>query len=654
MFVKRAFIRDARKVCPRARDKKNKSVFAKQPIGLRHVLVQKTRGTRTHCSTRRAPPRGDPARSSGMFTEDVDKSPKYGAAPIKMPFKLAGAPLPTSLPGARRERLEANPFPWGDRARVTPEQVIEHCGWSGRRGHYQGFLLTVTCVTIASEAAEVALLSLILPHIRAEFSLSAAETDRVAMSIFFGQMLGCFVMGALADRLGRKPCGVVANALVAVGGYVSAIAPSASVLMLCRFFVGLGVGAAFVPVDMLAEACPDNLRSSKTQIANLSFSIGVVAITVVGMWMLDPLGWRVLAFVTAVPPTVALAMSLYLDESPTWLAERGKCEKAKRALNRVCVENTGRPLPKGVRIVASESEPKHTETSAGGESGETSERGVVDIDDASIAKEISGGSFHDEDEERAGGKNVGPSASASALSPNDHLRASSAFWNLVGTPTNFARTVCLWTLAFVQTFNFYGLMLHSPTVFRKTSFLLKPAAPGEPLVKVENVSKIAFDYPAILVVNSGDIVGNLAALLALRVKINPRWVAATCAFVSVPLLFTPLSETLRVKRWGLVFVMLLGRIPAAPIGAMSWILNAVAYPTLFRATGHGYANAVARFGAVAASSMYSASPAVSIPIHAAALLVAVPAALFAPRGSLETQGGASGVLRRSCFSSRRR
>ena len=617
------------------------------------TLCPRRRVPRALLDAPRAPAR--PARPPGMFTEDVDKSPKYGAAPIKMPFKLAGTPLPTSLPGARRERREGIPFPWGDRARVTPEQVIEHCGWSGRRGHYQGFLLTVTCVTIASEAAEVALLSLILPHIRAEFSLSAAETDRVAMSIFFGQMLGCFLMGALADRLGRKPCGVVANALVSLGGYVSAIAPSASVLMLCRFFVGLGVGAAFVPVDMLAEACPDNLRSAKTQIANLSFSVGVVALTVVGMLMLDPLGWRVLAFVAAVPPTVALAMSLYLDESPTWLAERGKCEKAKRALNRVCVENTGRPLPAGLRIVAAESEPERAS------SGETSERRVsiddASIDDASIAKQIPG-SLHDEDEERAGVTNASASVSASektkTLSPNDRLRASSAFWNLTGTPTNFARTVCLWTLAFVQTFNFYGLMLHSPTVFRKSSFLVKPAAPGEPLVKVENVSKIAFDYPAILIVNSGDVVGNLLALLALRTKINPRWVAATCAFVSVPLLFTPLSETLRVKRWGLVTVMLLGRIPAAPIGAMSWILNAVAYPTLFRATGHGYANAVARFGAVAASSMYSASPAVSIPIHAVALLVAVPAALFAPRGSLETQGGASGVLRRSCFSSRRR
>jgi hypothetical protein len=48
----------------------------------------------------------------------------------------------------------------------------------------------VTCVTIASEAAEVALLSLILPHVKGEFGLSSQQTDRVAMSIFFGQMCG--------------------------------------------------------------------------------------------------------------------------------------------------------------------------------------------------------------------------------------------------------------------------------------------------------------------------------------------------------------------------------------------------------------------------------------------------------------------------------
>ena len=128
-------------------------------------------------------------------------SPKYGAAPIKA--KAAFAPAP----GAGKLRF-------GPRDRVSPEQVIESVGWSGRRGHYQHFLLTVTCVTIASEAAEVALLSLILPHIRVEFGLTSWETDKVAMSIFAGQMLGCFVMGSLADAIGRKPCSIIALSLI--------------------------------------------------------------------------------------------------------------------------------------------------------------------------------------------------------------------------------------------------------------------------------------------------------------------------------------------------------------------------------------------------------------------------------------------------------
>ena len=544
-------------------------------------------------------------------------SPKYGAAPIKA--KAAFAPAP----GAGKLRF-------GPRDRVSPEQVIESVGWSGRRGHYQHFLLTVTCVTIASEAAEVALLSLILPHIRVEFGLTSWETDKVAMSIFAGQMLGCFVMGSLADAIGRKPCSIIANVMVAVGGYASALAPGAGVLMACRFAVGLGVGAAFVPVDMLAEACPERVRDTRTQLANLSFSVGVVLVTIVGAAMLEPGGWRLLAFVTALPPTLALAMTCWLDESPTWLAERGRSAEAKRALDRICAECTGHALPRGVEIV-SERELKKNDGvmrahSPAGESGSGANGsgsamgagdGLLSLGGAAESLLLS-------------------SAEDGAADAADAKRAASAAHNLAGTPLNFFRTVCLWTLAFVQTFNFYGLMLNAPVVFRRRQFLEDGVT--------EDVNRIVFDYAAILIVNSGDVVGNFAALAALRSKVNPRWVAGVCAAVSIPLLFVPLSRTLSSRRWGLVLMMLVGRIPAAPIGAMSWILNAVAYPTLFRATGHGWANAVARFGAVAASSMYSASAAVSIPVHAVALAAAVPAAIFMPAGSLETTVGAPGRI----------
>jgi len=48
------------------------------------------------------------------------------------------------------------------------------------------------------------MLSLILPHIRNEFGLTSWQTDQVAMSIFAGQMAGCFLMGGLADAIGRR------------------------------------------------------------------------------------------------------------------------------------------------------------------------------------------------------------------------------------------------------------------------------------------------------------------------------------------------------------------------------------------------------------------------------------------------------------------
>ena len=109
--------------------------------------------------------------------------------------------------------------------------------------------------------------------------------------------------------------------------------------MACRFAVGLGVGAAFVPVDMLAEACPERVRDTRTQLANLSFSVGVVLVTVIGAAMLDSGGWRLLAFVTALPPTLALAMTCWLDESPSWLAERGD-RRRRSARSIACARRT--------------------------------------------------------------------------------------------------------------------------------------------------------------------------------------------------------------------------------------------------------------------------------------------------------------------------
>ena len=364
-----------------------------------------------------------------------------------------------------------------------------------------------------------------------------------------------------------------------------------------------------------------------TQVANLSFSVGVVAITILGWLTLDARGWRTLTFLTAVPPTFACVMSCYLEESPTWSAERGKTADAKRVLDRICAENTGRFLPEGLEII-SERELKKNDgmTRPATANSANSANSATTADDALLGLSLLGG-------ELGGSTGAGESSDLPPDAETNVKLATSVAHNLVGTRVNAFRTLCLWTVAFVQTFNFYGLMLHSPLVFRRTAY--------DDLGR-ERKDVIAFDFLAIIIVNAGDIVGNGLALAALKAKANPRWVCAACACVCVPLLWVPLIDALRSSRTGLIFMMLIGRVPAAPIGAMSWILASVAYPTLFRATGHGLANAVARFGAVAASSMYSTRASIGVPIHAIALAAIVPAALRLPLGSLESAVGGGG------------
>jgi hypothetical protein len=40
----------------------------------------------------------------------------------------------------------------------------------------------------------------------------------------------------------------------------------------------------------------------------------------------DPLGWRWLTFFAAIPPLVSLFGTALVDESPAWLAARGRSE----------------------------------------------------------------------------------------------------------------------------------------------------------------------------------------------------------------------------------------------------------------------------------------------------------------------------------------
>ncbi|MED6227606.1 Inositol transporter 4, partial [Stylosanthes scabra] len=61
-----------------------------------------------------------------------------------------------------------------------------------------------------------------------------------------GAIFGATIGGYINDALGRKMAIIVADICFVLGSLIMAIAPNPHVIIIGRFFVGLGVGAASV------------------------------------------------------------------------------------------------------------------------------------------------------------------------------------------------------------------------------------------------------------------------------------------------------------------------------------------------------------------------------------------------------------------------
>lgn len=76
-----------------------------------------------------------------------------------------------------------------------------------------------------------------------------------------GAIFGAAFGGMLNDSLGRKKTTMIADLNFIIGSIIIAAAPNPYVIILGRFFVGLGVGSASVTAPVyIAEAAPSEIR----------------------------------------------------------------------------------------------------------------------------------------------------------------------------------------------------------------------------------------------------------------------------------------------------------------------------------------------------------------------------------------------------------
>ncbi|KQT55219.1 MULTISPECIES: MFS transporter [unclassified Aureimonas] len=221
---------------------------------------------------------------------------------------------------------------------ISVEQGIQAAGV----GRFQQRLFVIFGLVWAADAMQVLAIGFSAPSIAKSFGVSIPEALQTGTMFFVGMLIGAFVFGRLADRIGRRPVLMIAILIDAIFGIASAFAPDMTWLLALRFMTGIGVGAT-LPVDytMMAEFLPADRRGRWLVLLESFWAVGTILLAVLALAAGSQGGeaWRTIFFFTGIPALIGIVLRFYVPESPLYLNKQGRSAEARAVLQRVAKAN---------------------------------------------------------------------------------------------------------------------------------------------------------------------------------------------------------------------------------------------------------------------------------------------------------------------------
>ncbi|KAL4623534.1 synaptic vesicle glycoprotein 2B-like [Arapaima gigas] len=225
------------------------------------------------------------------------------------------------------------------------ENIMEDCG----HGRFQWTLFVVTGLALMADGVECFVVGFALPSAEKDMCLSNADKGMLGLIVYVGMMVGAFVWGGLADKVGRRKSLIRALAINSIFAFLSSFAQGYGFFLFFRLLSGFGIGGS-VPVvyAYFAEFLSMDKRGEHLSWLCMFWMMGGIFASFTAWGIIPHYGWgfsmgtefqfhswRVFVLVCALPAIASLIGLMFTPESPRFLLENGKHDEAWMILKRV-------------------------------------------------------------------------------------------------------------------------------------------------------------------------------------------------------------------------------------------------------------------------------------------------------------------------------
>ncbi len=200
--------------------------------------------------------------------------------------------------------------------------------------HARQIAAVATCVLLlALDGYDVLSISFASPGIAKDWGIDRAVLGIVLSMELIGMALGSIILGAVADRVGRRPTTLACLGVMAAGMACATLVHDVPTLSLVRVVTGFGIGGMLASANAAtAEHTNARRRDLAVALVAVGYPVGAIVGGTLASTMLATGGWRSVFTIGAVASAACIPLAwLFLPETVPFLVTR----RPTRALERI-------------------------------------------------------------------------------------------------------------------------------------------------------------------------------------------------------------------------------------------------------------------------------------------------------------------------------